>query len=239
MRQSVRGVRNLDGLPDGHSGNVRQCLRQDRSCSRMGGWGGHVGGRTLTKAPHVRWPWPAGAAVLDLRPGRAPHEPPWPRGYRRGPPVSTLVTGVRSAAGHPSGASDRRRHRHGPRHQPGHVCRTPAVRRAVVPKAADGQSADRSLQLSPLSSRPALRAGRLRRPSSRRQRHGAHRRDGLTAHNRCIRSSHRHAAQYYSRSFQYLPLWDAAWVAAPSLPGFPSSFVSVGTAVMGPPSGST
>ena len=53
-----------------------------------------------------------------------------------------------------SGASDRRGHRHGPRHQPGQVCRTPAFRRAVVraavPKAADGQSADRSASGRPI-----------------------------------------------------------------------------------------
>jgi hypothetical protein len=74
--------------------------------------------------------------------------------------VSTLVAGVRSAAGHPSRAADRRRHRHRYRHQPGHVCRTPAVRRAVVPEAAHGQSADGSgsLQLRlPVQGRPCGR----------------------------------------------------------------------------------
>jgi hypothetical protein len=71
---------------------------------------------------------------------------------------------VRSAAGHPSRTADRRRHRHGHRHQRGHVCRTPPVRtppvrRAVVPEAADGQSADRSgsSKTRLLLSRPALR----------------------------------------------------------------------------------
>jgi hypothetical protein len=71
---------------------------------------------------------------------------------------------VRSAAGHPSRTADRRRHRHGHRHQRGHVCRTPPVRtppvrRAAVPEAADGQSADRSrYNFLYSSSRPALRA---------------------------------------------------------------------------------
>jgi hypothetical protein len=49
--------------------------------------------------------------------------------------------------------------------QPGPVCRTPAVRRAIVPEAADGQSADRSgsLQL-PLLFLKAGPAGGLRPP---------------------------------------------------------------------------
>ena len=86
--------------------------------------------------------------------------------------VSTLVASGRTLAGHPSGASDRRGHQHGHRHQRGHVCRTQPVRTAVVPEAANGQSADRSgsLQLPLLSSRPALRAaacgGRPRVPVS-------------------------------------------------------------------------
>jgi hypothetical protein len=52
--------------------------------------------------------------------------------------------------------ADRGRHRHGHRYQPGHMYRTPAVRTAVVPEAADGQSADGSgsLRLPLLSSRP-------------------------------------------------------------------------------------
>jgi hypothetical protein len=50
--------------------------------------------------------------------------------------------------------------------QPVRMCRTPAVRTAVVPEAADGQSADRSdsLQLPLLFLKAA--GGRLRRPSS-------------------------------------------------------------------------
>jgi hypothetical protein len=72
---------------------------------------------------------------------------------------STAVACGRSAAGHPSGTADRRRHRHGHRHQPGQLCRTPSVRRVVVPEAADGQSADRSGRYNFLyaSSRPARR----------------------------------------------------------------------------------
>ena len=45
MRPSVRGVRNLDGLPDGHSGGVRQLLWGGPLLSSRDGWGGH-GGRT-------------------------------------------------------------------------------------------------------------------------------------------------------------------------------------------------
>ena len=63
-----------------------------------------------------------------------------------GQPVSILVAGVREAAGHPSGPRLRPPQTPvWPPTQPGHVCRTPTVRRAVVPEAADGQSADRSL----------------------------------------------------------------------------------------------
>jgi hypothetical protein len=55
-----------------------------------------------------------------------------------------------------SGASDRRGHRRGHRHQPGQVYRTPAVRRAVaraaVPEAADGQSVHGSIRLVTTSS---------------------------------------------------------------------------------------
>jgi hypothetical protein len=39
----MRGVRNLDGRSDGHSGSVRQCLRQDRSGSARGEPDGHAG----------------------------------------------------------------------------------------------------------------------------------------------------------------------------------------------------
>jgi hypothetical protein len=89
--------------------------------------------------------------------GYAVHELPYPQGYHRDHYVSPLVAGGRTLAGHPSGASDRRGHQHGHRHQRGHVCRIQPVRTAVVPQAADGQSAGRSgsLQLPYSSSRPA------------------------------------------------------------------------------------
>jgi hypothetical protein len=146
--------------PGRHGGRpqrcVRRCPRQDRSCFLVSGWG--PWGRTPTMGAALEvGPWPAAAAVPDcVRAARRtsfhvrgatgedqPCPPWWPACGR--------------PAGHPSGASDRRRHRHGHRHQPGHLCRTPGVRRAVVPEAADGQSADRSdpIQL-PL---PFLRAG--------------------------------------------------------------------------------
>ena len=56
--------------------------------------------------------------------------------------VSGGRPGVRSVAGHPSGPQVAADTSIGHRHQPGHVYRTPAVRTAVVPEPADGQSAD-------------------------------------------------------------------------------------------------
>ena len=74
------------------------------------------------------------------------------------------------------------------RQQPGHAGRTPSghrpdtvhpdtsIRTAVVPEAADGQSADRLARYSVLCSPQAGPAGGgLRRPSSRRPRHDGHR----------------------------------------------------------------
>jgi hypothetical protein len=126
-------------------------------------------------------PWPAIAAVPDPVSGCAARELPCPRGYRRDHYVSTLVAGGRTLAGHPSGASDRRGHQHGHRRQRGHVCRTQPVRTVVIPEAADGQSADRSLiTTSSTLLKAGPEGGRLRRPSSRRQRRGGHRGTGLT-----------------------------------------------------------
>jgi hypothetical protein len=72
----------------------------------------------------------------------------------------------------PVRAADRRRHRAWPSPPACHVCRTPAVRRAVVPEAADGQSADGSPLMVPArynflysSSSGVLRAAAAR-PSS-------------------------------------------------------------------------
>jgi hypothetical protein len=72
--------------------------------------------------------------------------------------------------------------------QPG---RTPAVRTAVVPEAADGQSADRSgsLQLPLLFLKAGPAGGRLRRPSSRRQRHDGHRASSLTLPPSCSKAT--------------------------------------------------
>jgi len=87
------------------------------------------------------------------------------RGRPRPDPARAWPRGRRLSAGYPSGASDRCGHQYGHRHQPGHVCRTQPVRTAVVPEAADGQSAD-SCQ---------LRRGqcwRLARPGERRLRRG-------------------------------------------------------------------
>jgi hypothetical protein len=73
----------------------------------------------------------------------------------------------------PVQGSDRRGHQYGDQVQPVRVCRTPAVRTAVVPQAADGQSAACSLPLAPTrynflyaSFKAGLAGGRLRRPSS-------------------------------------------------------------------------
>jgi hypothetical protein len=58
----------------------------------------------------------------------------------------------------------------------------PASTARLLSEAADGQSVDRSgsLQLSLLSFKAGPAGGRLRRPSSRRQRHEDHRGSGLT-----------------------------------------------------------
>jgi hypothetical protein len=100
------GVRNLDGMADGRSGCVRQCLRQHRTRSHTSGRG-HAG-RTPTKLT-------ARGGVRGLRQQRfrsrvrpRAHELARPRGSRKPGQVSTLVAGVREAGGHPSGRSPRR-----------------------------------------------------------------------------------------------------------------------------------
>jgi hypothetical protein len=106
--------------------------------------------------------------------GRAPHELPCPRGCRKAP-TRVRAGGRRAGGGRTTvRAADRRRRQHGHQHQPGHLCRTPAVRTAVVPEAADGQSADGSgsLQLPLLFLKAGPAGGRLRRPSSAGSRHG-------------------------------------------------------------------
>jgi hypothetical protein len=101
--------------------------------------------------------WPAEAAVPDrVRPRRTSA-----MSAVAAPRTTGVHAGGRRAVGGrtPVRAQDRRRHQDGHRHQPGHVCRTPAVRRAVVPEAADGQSADRSQLVTTSSPRPASRCG--------------------------------------------------------------------------------
>ena len=152
-------------MADGHSGSVRQCLRQDRSCSGTGGRGGHAG-RTPTMLTSLEAAVACGSSGSGPASGRAPHELPCPRWLPQGP-LRVHAGGRRAVGGRtPVRASDRRGHRHGHRHQPGHVCRTPAVRTAVVPEAADGQSADRSgsLQLPLLFLKAGLRAAASGRP---------------------------------------------------------------------------
>jgi hypothetical protein len=113
-------------------------------------------------------PWPAVAAVPGTASDCASHQLSCPRGYRRDHHESMLVAGVRWSTGHLSLAADRRGHQHGHRHQRGHVCWTQPVRTALVPEAADGQSADRSgsLQVPLLFLKAGPAGGRLRRPSS-------------------------------------------------------------------------
>jgi len=101
MRQSVRGVRNLDGMPKGHSGSVRQLSGTAPVPARAAGVVMLTGHPTIPRRARRR-PWPAVAAVPDPRPA-APNELPCPRWLPQGPLVSTLVAGLRSAAGHRPG----------------------------------------------------------------------------------------------------------------------------------------
>jgi hypothetical protein len=104
-------------------------------------------------------PWPAIAAVPDPVSGCAARELPCPRGYRRDHYVSTLVAGGRTLAGHPSGASDRRGHQHVTAASvatcAGH---SPSGRWSFRKQRTVNPPIAPSLQLSLLSSRPALRA---------------------------------------------------------------------------------
>jgi hypothetical protein len=129
-----------------------QCLRQDRSCS---GTSAEVPCRPDTTRLTL-WARP-GACDSSVPGGPRPaasRKLHVPGGYRKDYPVSPLVAGGAGSGRIPLRAPDCRGH------QPGHVYRTSTVRTAVVPEAADGQSADGSgsLQLSLPSSRPALRA---------------------------------------------------------------------------------
>jgi hypothetical protein len=114
----------------------------------------------------------------------------------------------------PVRAGDRRRHRHGHRHQPGHVCRTAAVRRRsfrkqrtvnplIVPArynflySSSRRRVCQRARSSRLWRRPALRAASGRPPA--RQPHDGHRGIGPTSKCRgstlaggAAASSHRH-----------------------------------------------
>jgi hypothetical protein len=155
MRQSVRGVRNLDGMPDGHSASVRQCVRGRTAPVPHGQLGGH-GGRTPTMLTLLEAAVACGSSGLGrarLRAARVamsrwlPQDHPSPRWWPR-------AVGGRTAVR----VSDRRRHRHGQRHQPVHVCRTPPSGGRSFRKQRTVKSADRSDSLSTFPSRLALRA---------------------------------------------------------------------------------
>ena len=73
--------------------------------------------------------WPAVAAVPD-RVRLCPHEVAGLGWLPQGPPCPRCWP----ASGRRPDTRPGRGHRHGHRHQPGHVCRTPAVQRAVVRK---------------------------------------------------------------------------------------------------------
>jgi hypothetical protein len=141
-----------------------QCLRQDRSCS---GTSAEVPCRPDTTR-----------LTLWARPGACDSSVPGgPRpaasrklhvlgGYRKDHPVSPLVAGGAGSGRIPVRAPDCRGH------QPGHVCRTSTVRTAVVPDAADGQSADCSARYNFLYSSQGRPAGGLRPPSAGRPEQG-------------------------------------------------------------------
>jgi hypothetical protein len=155
MRQSVRGVRNLDGMPDGHSASLRQCVRGRTAPVPHGQLGGH-GGRTPTMLTLLEAAVACGSSGLGrarLRAARVAMS----RWLPQGPPVSTLV----AACGRWSDSRPSLRSPQTPAWPATPACpRVPdtAVRRAVVPEAADGQ-VRRSLRLVIyFPSRLALRA---------------------------------------------------------------------------------
>jgi hypothetical protein len=151
--------------PDGHSRTWPPLLFPHRRLGvAMPG-----GGRSCSS--HFEWPWPAAAAVLSTASGRAPHELPCPRWLPHGPPrvraggwtpaVGRTLRLEPQAAG-TSLAADI---------SLADACRTPSVwtpsvRTAVVPEAADGQTAapPELIQL-PLRLLKAGPAGGLRPPS--------------------------------------------------------------------------
>jgi hypothetical protein len=157
-RPSVRGVRNLDGIPDGHSGGVRQRLGQDRSGSaRAAGVAMPAGHRPC---------FPEGAVACGSSgPGPRPavlHELPSPRWLPQGPPVS-MRGGRRAVGGRTSvRASDRRRHQDGHRSQLPRVADTSRPERRSFRKQRTANPPIARYKFLYSSSRPACG----RRPSS-------------------------------------------------------------------------
>jgi hypothetical protein len=171
------GVRNLDGMPDGHSGSARQCPRQHRFRSRRAA-GLAMPARHRPCSPHVEAAVACGNSGpghrVRLRAARVamaavlPQGPPCVRAGGRRPVVGrTSVRGVRPP-------------------------QTPAWPRVPDTSRPDGgrsgsggRSIRRPVRLVTTSSTLLrfLKAGpagaRLRRPSSRRQRYDGHRGSGL------------------------------------------------------------
>jgi hypothetical protein len=111
--------------------------------------------RRTAPVPHPRSGWPCrpdidhahslgggracGSSVPGTASGRTSDGLPWLRSCPTGHQVSALVASWREAVRHPvRTAAD----------TAGHVCRIPTVRTALVLEAADGQSADRSVQVT-------------------------------------------------------------------------------------------
>ena len=171
-RPQVSGT--WDSMPDGHS-EVSEVSAQDRSCSGPGGRSGHAG-RTPTRLAFLGAAVACGSSGPGPRPAAGHTSRHLGGATARPRPVSALVADVRVADGHLSLASDRRRHQHGHRHSLATCAGHQPSGRALAPEAADGQSADRSAGTTSstlLKAGPA--GGRLRRPSSRRQRPDGHR----------------------------------------------------------------
>jgi hypothetical protein len=101
------GVRNLDGMADGRSGRVRQCLRQHHTRPHTSGRGPC---RPDTDQAHRTW-----ASVACGSSGSGPvsghaHTSWHLRGAPASPDKFTLVAGVREAGGHPSARNPRLGH---------------------------------------------------------------------------------------------------------------------------------
>ena len=103
---------------DGHSRTVRQCPRRTAPVpARVAGVAMAAGQRACS--PCLRRPVACGSSSSGPASGRCAARVAMSAvAAARTIPCPPVVAGVRQAAGHPSGASDRRRHRHGHRHQP-------------------------------------------------------------------------------------------------------------------------